>query len=90
MTLGGSWKAGRGGKTILGGGKGICKDPEIIWNLLNQRDRQKTSSPREGWRGGRAQAAAVTIPILTLLSWGTWGQRYLPGLSLNVFICKMG
>ena len=44
--------AGRGGKSILGGGKGICKDPEIIWNLLNQRGREKTSGPGGGWRGG--------------------------------------
>ena len=25
MTLGGVWEAGRGGKRILGAGKGICK-----------------------------------------------------------------
>lgn len=88
MALGGGWKAGRGGKSILGGGKGICKDPEIIRNLLNQRDRE-TSGPGGGWRGGVNPGCWGRDPNPDTSDLGNLGPEYLPGLSLSVLICSM-
>lgn len=80
----------RGGKGILGGGKGIGQGPEGRGALFNQTDRERTSGLGGGWSGGRTQAAGSVISILTTLRCGTWGRSCLTGLGFSFLVCKMG
>ena len=49
MTLGGVWKAGRGGKTVLGGGKGERRDPRSYGTCsVRGTDRRPTAQEKAG------------------------------------------
>ena len=91
MTLGGVWKAGRGGEGrpfwAAGRANAETRDHMGPAQSEGQTEGQRPKRRLERWA---SPGCWVTIPVLTLPSWGTWGQRYSPGLSLNVFICKMG